>query len=87
MSYYKTIDGKKMDAKLIEMAEKAVKGQGDGRISVEDAEVLAKSVKDGGTYTDVEKETMAYIRDNFKWTDQANEWFRTEIAKWAATNK
>ena len=37
------------------------------------------------TYTDVEKRTMAYIRGNFRWTDAADEWFRTEIRKWAAT--
>lgn len=85
MAYYKTIDGKKYDADLIEAAEKAVAGRGDGRISMEDAEMLLAKVKDGDTYTDVEKDTMAYIRDNFKWTEQADEWFRTEIRKWAAT--
>ena len=28
---------------------------------------------------------MAYIRDNYKWTEEADEWFRTEIRKWAAS--
>ena len=37
MAYYKTIDGKKYDAELIEAAEKAVAGRGDGRISMDDA--------------------------------------------------
>ncbi len=85
MGYYKTIDGVKYDAELLEAAEKAVAGRGDGRISLEDAQDLLEKVKDGDTYTDVEKATMAYIRDNFKWTEQADEWFRTEIRKWAAT--
>ena len=85
MSYYKTIDGKKYDGELIEAAEKAVAGRGDGRISMEDAQMLLEKVKDGDTYTDIEKDTIAYIRDNFKWTEQADEWFRTEIRKWAAT--
>ncbi|MBX2895103.1 MAG: hypothetical protein KF763_06655 [Cyclobacteriaceae bacterium] len=85
MSYYKTVGSKKLDAKLLEMADQAVSGAGDGRISLVDAENLLRAVKDGGTYTDIEKETMEYIRDNYKWTDAANEWFRTEIAKWAAT--
>lgn len=85
MAYYKTIDGVKMDAELIELAEKAVAGAGDGRISVKDASVLLEGVKDGDTYTDVEKDTIKYIRDNFKWTEEADSWFRTEIAKWAAT--
>lgn len=85
MGYYREINGKKYDAKLIEEAEKAVAGKGDGRISMADAKVLLEAVKDGDSYTDIEKDTMAYIRDNFKWTDEADEWFRTEIRKWAAS--
>lgn len=85
MSYYKTIDGKKYDGELIEAAEKAVAGRGDGRISMDDAKMLLEKVKDGDKYTEIEKDTMSYIRENFKWTDEADEWFRTEIRKWAAT--
>ena len=85
MAYYKTIDGVKYDAGLLEAADKAVAGKNDGRISVEDAKQLLEEVKDGNTYTDIEKATMAYIRDNYKWTDKADEWFRDEIRKWAAT--
>jgi hypothetical protein len=85
MSYYKEIDGKKYDRQLLELAEKLVQGQGDGRISMDDAKKLLQEVKDGDKYTDIEKDTMAYIRDNFNWTDEADEWFRTEIRKWAAT--
>lgn len=85
MSYYKTIDGKKYDGQLLELADKMVQGAGDGRISVDDAKKLYEEVKDGNSYTDIEKDTMAYIRDNYKWTDAADEWFRTEIRKWAAT--
>lgn len=85
MSYYKEIDGKKYDAEIIELAEKLTSGSGDGRISKEDAAQLLDAVKDGNSYTDIEKDTMAYVRDNFKWTDAADEWFRTEIRKWAAS--
>jgi hypothetical protein len=84
MSYYKTIDGKKMDGNLLEMAEDAVAGIGDGRISKRDAEAMIQSVMDAGDYTDIEKDTMEYIRDNFKWTEGADEWFRSQIASWAA---
>ena len=85
MSYYKTIDGKKYDGELIELADKSVAGAGDGRISLADAKILLAAVKDGNDYTDVEKDTMKYIRDNYKWTDEADKWFRSEIAKWAAS--
>lgn len=85
MSYYKTIDGKKYDGELIELADKLTAGGGDGRISMADAEKIYEAVKDGNSYTDIEKETVAYLRDNYKWTDAADEWFRTEVRKWAAT--
>lgn len=85
MGYYKTIDGKKYDGDLIAAAEKAVEGHGDGRISMEDAKMLFEKVRDGDSYTDLEKDTMAYIREKFEWTEKADEWFRTEIRKWAST--
>lgn len=85
MAYYKTIDGVKYDAELLELADKSVAGAGDGRISLKDAETLLAAVKDGNDYTDTEKATMKYIRDNYKWTPEADTWFRSQIAKWAAT--
>ncbi len=39
----------------------------------------------GGIYTEVEKDTMEFIRDNFQWTEAADEWFRSQIATWAVT--
>ena len=85
MSYYKTIDGNKYDGELIELADKLTAGGGDGRISMADAEKIYEAVKDGNSYTDIEKDTVAYLRDNYKWTDAADEWFRSEVRKWAAT--
>ncbi len=85
MAYYKTIDGNKYDGELLELAEKLTSGAGDGRLSVADAGQLLEAVKDGDSYTDIEKATVSYIRDNYKWTEAADEWFRTEIRKWAAT--
>ena len=84
-SYYKVIDGVKYDREMLDFADKAVEGAGDGRISKADAEKLIELVKDGNNYTDVEKDTMKYIRDNYNWTEAGDEWFRTEIRKWAAT--
>ena len=83
-SYYKIIDGKKYDKQMLEVAETATSGQGDGRISLADAKRLIASVTDGGRYTDVEKDTMAHIRENFKFTEEADSWFREEIRRFAA---
>ena len=85
MGYYKTIDGEKYDGELIELADKLTTGAGYGRISKADAGELLEAVKDGASYTDIEKATIKYIRENYNWTDAADEWFRIEIRKWAAT--
>ena len=84
-SYYKTIDGKDYDREMLEIADEAVAGAGDGRISIEDAQKLLGAVKDANKYTDIEKATMKYIRENYKFTYTSDQWFRTEIRKWAGT--
>ena len=70
---------------MLEIADEAVAGEGDGRISIENAQKLLGAVKDANKYTDIEKATMKYIRDNYKFTDASDQWFRTEIQKWART--
>jgi hypothetical protein len=85
MSYYRIINGKKYDKELLDITEKLVKGQGDGQISVADAQQILEKVKDGNAYTEIEKETVSFIRDHFKWTDAADNWFRKEIRIWAAS--
>ena len=85
MSYYKEIDGKKYDKALLETADSLIEGAGDGRLSKADAEQLLAKVKDGDSYTEIEKDSVKYLRANYNWTDAADEWFRTEIRKWAAS--
>lgn len=84
-NYYVEMEGVKCDRKLIELADGAVAGKGDGRISIEDAKALFAAVADNDDYTDVEKQTMHYIRDNYTFTPEGDAWFRTEVRKWAAT--
>lgn len=64
MGYYKTIDGVKYDGELIELAEKLTSGGGDGRLSKADAGQILEAFKDGDSYTDTEKATVKYLRDN-----------------------
>jgi hypothetical protein len=79
MNYYKKIDNVLYDGRLIQLAEESVKGAGDGRISRPDAEKLLALVKDGNTYTQVEKETVKFLHRNFKWTEAAWDWFLQEV--------
>ncbi|EMN55483.1 OmpA family protein [Leptospira interrogans serovar Autumnalis str. LP101] len=83
-NYYITIKGRKYDRKLIQLAEEFTSGKRDGKISINDAKRLLKIVKDNNAYTDIEKHTIEYIRENYKFTEKSDEWFRSEIRKWAA---
>ncbi len=83
-TYYKKIKGKNYDKKIIDTADNSVKGKGDGRISLNDAKKILKSVKDSHDYSDIEKSTMKYLRDHYAFTPEADRWFRGEIRKWAA---
>ncbi len=83
-TYYRKIKGKNYDKDILTAAEKAVKGRGDGRISLSDAKKILGMVKDSSGYTDVEKRTMQYVRDKFDFTPESDKWFRTEIRTWAA---
>ena len=84
ISYYKQIDGKRYKAITLKMADEAISGQGDGRISMEDAKMIFDTISDGKVYTQVEKDTMRYLRENYKWTDGADELFRKKVRSWAA---
>ena len=57
-TYYKSIDGKDYDREMLEIADEAVAGSGDGRISIENAQKLLGAVKDANKYTDIEKATI-----------------------------
>lgn len=85
-SYYKTINGKSYDRDMLEIAEKAVQGKrGKPVIDIALAEDLFNALVDGNEYTDVEKKTMKYIRDNYTFTKEADAYVRTEVRKFAAT--
>jgi len=81
---YKVVDGVTLDAYLLEAAEQGVSGRGDGRISLADAKEIFRRIKEDDAYTDIEKVTISYIRERYKWTDEADEWFRQQVRRWAA---
>jgi hypothetical protein len=81
MSYYKTIEGKKMDAAILDTAAAAAKGAGDGRISKGDALKIFEVSRDANKITPVEITTLAYVYHKYKWTDAAASWFANQLAK------
>jgi hypothetical protein len=82
MDHYKQIGKKTLDGHLIEIANVAVAGAGDGRISKDDAQRLLEMVMQDNVYTDVERATIDYIHKNYHWTESAREWFREQVILW-----
>jgi len=85
-SHYRQIDGNKYSAALLNAADDMIAGQGDGRIGVDDAERLFDMLKNDHKYTDLEKDTLSYIRSsgNYKFTDAGDAYLRGAIRTWAA---
>ncbi|MEO1216570.1 MAG: hypothetical protein AAFY45_23755 [Bacteroidota bacterium] len=75
MGYYKHIDGQKFDRALLELAESMVAEKGDGRISLKDAKKISEAVFDQQGATEIERDTIRYIKENLNWTDAAKSWF------------
>ncbi len=81
MSYYKIINGKRFDRSLLEKAESLLEGQGDGRISLEDAQQLFEATKDHNFITPNEVRTLRYILDHLRITDKAHQWLWDQLRK------
>jgi nucleoid-associated protein YgaU len=86
-SYYKTIDGKNYDKAILDMAKASVAGQGDGRISLNDAKKIVRLIKDGGKVTDTEKRSLQYILKKYKFTDTAEDHIKHALGKKPATSE
>lgn len=42
-------------------------------------------IRQNAEYTEVERDTVTYLRDRSEWSDAAAEGFGTELGKWSAT--
>lgn len=78
---YISIDGEQYEKELIELAKHHTTGAGEGKLSKDEVADLFKSAMDGQGVTDTEKKTLAYIRDNFEFTDAAAKDFDAAFAK------
>ena len=83
-SFYKQIDGVQYSRRLLDWADQAVAGRGDGRISVSDAEELFDLLASDSRYSDLEKRTIKYIRETYNWTDAGDAYLRGAVRSWAA---
>ena len=80
-SVFEIIDGKKYDKELLRVAAELTEKKEE--ITLEGSKQLFTQINDYDDYTQIEKQTVAYIRKNYKFTPEANKWLRTEIRRWA----
>ena len=80
-SVFEIIDGKKYDKELLRVAAELTEKKEE--ITLEGSKELFTQISDYDDYTQIEKQTVAYIRKNYKFTPEANKWLRTEIRRWA----
>ena len=80
-SVFEIIDGKKYDKELLRVATELTEKKEE--ITIEGSKQLFTQISDYDDYTQIEKQTVAYIRKNYKFTPEANKWLRTEIRRWA----
>lgn len=79
---FKIVNGRKYDRELLEVASELTSKKEE--ITLEGSKQLFHKIKDYDDYTQVEKQTVAYIRKTYKFTPEANNWLRTEIRRWAS---
>ena len=80
-SVFEIIDGKKYDKELLRVAAELTEKKEE--ITLGGSKQLFTQISDYDDYTQIEKQTVAYIRKNYKFTPEANKWLRTEIRRWA----
>ena len=82
---FKIIDGKKYDNGLLNVAAELTEKVEE--ITLEGSKQLLSKISDYDDYTQIEKQTVAYIRKNYKFTSEANQWLRKEIKKWTTKTR
>ena len=78
-----TIDGKKYDRELMNLVMDITKNK--NQINLKDTKKIFPKINDYNDNTKIEKQTVAYIRKKYKFTNEANKWLRTEIRREAST--
>jgi len=74
MSYYKFIEGKQYDRRMIETADAAIALHPGNFIEIFDAIAIWEAAEDGDALTDTEIRTLDYLQTQYKWTDAARSW-------------
>jgi len=80
-SPYRQIKGVKYDKAMLDVVDTALEDK--NKLTIEDCKKLYLEVTDDNKYSDIEKATMKYIRENYKFQPSADQWIRRAIRLWA----
>ncbi len=84
--YLTAAGGRVVNGPLLRAAEKIADNSSENVIDKKGAQALAELALDGGVYSPMEKDTIAYVRENLKFTGAGDKVFRTRIRQ-AASNR
>ena len=83
MSQYKTIEGIRYSAELLNLATAASGEDGTGKMDMSTVEKMFAILASDNRYSELEKRTIWYIRSNFEFEKDADAHLRKEIRSWA----
>lgn len=75
------LKGDNVNRKLVELAENAVNGIGDGKISLQDAKLLLEKMKEIKADSKDFTNSVDYIQRHYHWSNIASKWFMNEFSK------
>lgn len=76
---YRLVENAKYDRVLLDAADLALEGRGDGRISLDDAETLWAMVASDSLVTTTERNTIRHICKAYKCTDTARDFLLGQL--------
>jgi len=78
---FKMIDEKKYDAGMISAANESQQNK-DHKVSLVNAKIIFREAIDGNKITEVEYDTIGYVKQHYKWDDAAKTWFENAVTSW-----
>jgi len=77
---YQIIDGEQYEKELLDLAHHHTTGTNEQNLSKDEVDALFASAADGPGVTEIERNTLAYIRRTFPFTEAAAEDFDRRFA-------
>ena len=74
MTYYKKIDGRSLDRRIVETASTLSEQLAGARMGLCEAQEIVAAAMDGGKVTDTEHKSLNYVLTNYDFTEEALMW-------------